>query len=172
MTDPTKPNAETPKPETQAAARGAREFAEFLIDSLKNLDAGLWSRGGVSKDEFITHFGKDIAARDARRDADAQKIGETVALREALEHIKLFEPTNDDEAHYQRRIIDIVTGLIPSDGQSLVDKHDAQIRAETLRDVIGRLRNHAIIHNPKVKLAVQVCIEQVEALIPIDPAQP
>jgi len=200
---------ETPKPETQAGAMEARQFAEFIFLRSQNLDKS-WA---------INEIERSIAARDARRDADAhealaigpcgkhplvcytedekitsvgngvitkgycdwctevaetsadarkqaiidyqrtvegsekhgyitweahraaiagtQKIGETVALREAAKLLRC--KCGDPKCRKTAPCVgpDEILALIPSNGQSLVDKHDAEIRADELERAIG-----------------------------------
>jgi hypothetical protein len=188
MSDQTKPNAETPKPqwwccradypnheagcrnfepETQAGAMEAREFAEWMSqngepgDIRQNnkylacfrigqqsalaardarRDADAWEAGASWMLEAITgslrgypdHGGDiQVMAEVDRLRADARKIGETVALREAavavVDYLKAYRM---DSKVLQVQLSNAIATLIPSDGQSLVDKHDAEILKE------------------------------------------
>jgi hypothetical protein len=197
-----KPKAETPKPETQATTPiGTPSFTEQANPNavtFEETQAGAMEAfsplrmfvheivgNGVTSREY-DRVEALIAARDARRDAnaavsyrklfahyeskipDAQKIGETVALREAAkikcefcrtqgqwnaESDMLWKsgPAIQKGTRFMHFVEDKygsinedwccsedILALIPSDGQSLVDKHDAEIRAE-LRKRIDQL---------------------------------
>ena len=154
-----KSTSETPKPETPFEAQGKQagamergEFAEHIYD--------IFTRPAKNEPVKFVLI-RSLAARDAKRDADwqrkldlvelqnrglveacnrsvkravaAQKIGETVALREALNIVR-------NQVRYEH-IISALLALIPSDGQSLVDKHDAEIRAEARSEIMRLISN-------------------------------
>jgi hypothetical protein len=169
------PKVETPKPETQAGARneagdyscavcgfgmkkpcthwqqlamthsqtGAMEaeatFQTFWADDTQNHSGyGCWVAGWNAR-----------TARDARREADAQKIGETVALREAAlntcvrcRETKFWTPVNAAgihnhiAGHQDSELCKSlhIYAMISSDGQSLFAKHDAEILAVAAKE--------------------------------------
>jgi hypothetical protein len=176
--------AETPKSETQqvpliairillegkpgaalnAVVEDYPELAKMILSRKPEMQAGVMSAKGfaclilLQEELSLEWLEAQVAARDAKRDADARKIGETVALREAAINgcycvchsgsssrnacvhcqPELYKDKHDPYCGLTSHGVQRIRALIPSGGQSLVDKHDAEIRAEALREVFNR----------------------------------
>jgi len=150
--------------ETQAGAMETRE----LFRAIRQIE----NTGDFSLDE---HSGTAlIATRDAKRDADARKIGETVALKQVAAEIeKLWCERKKSRRHPTARWMgwaqDVALALIPSDGQSLVDKNDAEIRQDEFRNTVIMCTTFPL---EQMKVLIKHRAEELAALIPAQPEKP
>jgi hypothetical protein len=176
-----------PKPETQAGTMGAKQFASEIWHTCV---IGCPHNGTYPCNETHGHgleldeskLADMILARDARRDADAQKLGKTVALQIASQHVpwehgmcscgkRAWPKGSDPFEGWKQHVL----SLASSDGQSLVDKHDAEIRAEALREAIDSLKAalpSLRVPDGTIAKTMHACIERLEALIAAQPEKP
>jgi hypothetical protein len=143
--------------ERYAAARDARRDAEIRAEyqqkilDLRRISIGeCWYWQGDEDDHLESLSCPIIIRAEQVRDiqADAQKVGETVALREAIRQFPQSTVKDVIGSAYARAHQEGVLAckncckkLIPSDGLSLVAKHDAEIRAEALREAAKNQRD-------------------------------